>query len=242
MNSSSSDKRSEGFLAGKGFYIVLFLCAAVIGVSAWVMAAGNGAMESGELTEVMGRDQRVETVTAPPAAEEETGEIEFIPPEIGSGTIAEPPAEEQNDDPLAVLAAAEPSYIWPVIGNVDRAHSVSELKYDVTMRDWRTHSGIDIACESGTPVYAVRGGLIESVVNDSLFGTTITIDHGDGVRSIYANLAEETAVNAGEWVDSGVEIGSVGSSAIGEIEQQPHLHFAMTQNGADADPQAYLPG
>ena len=31
MSSNSSGKRLEGFFTGKGFYIVLFLCAAVIG-------------------------------------------------------------------------------------------------------------------------------------------------------------------------------------------------------------------
>lgn len=34
MSSNSSGKKLEGFFTGKGFYIVLFLCAAVIGVSA----------------------------------------------------------------------------------------------------------------------------------------------------------------------------------------------------------------
>ena len=41
MNSRGSGKKLEGFFTGKGFYIVLFLCAAVIGVSAWMMATGN---------------------------------------------------------------------------------------------------------------------------------------------------------------------------------------------------------
>ena len=31
----------EAFFEGKGFYIVLFLCAAVIGVSAWVLMIGD---------------------------------------------------------------------------------------------------------------------------------------------------------------------------------------------------------
>ena len=44
MSSNSSGKKLEGFFTGKGFYIVLFLCAAVIGVSAWMMAAGNETM------------------------------------------------------------------------------------------------------------------------------------------------------------------------------------------------------
>ena len=44
MSSKSSGKKLEGFFTGKGFYIVLFLCAAVIGVSAWMMADGNETM------------------------------------------------------------------------------------------------------------------------------------------------------------------------------------------------------
>ena len=47
MSSNSSGKKLEGFFTGKGFYIVLFLCAAVIGVSAWMMAAGDGYEERG---------------------------------------------------------------------------------------------------------------------------------------------------------------------------------------------------
>ena len=43
-SSNSSGKKLEGFFTGKGFYIVLFLCAAVIGVSAWMKAAGNETM------------------------------------------------------------------------------------------------------------------------------------------------------------------------------------------------------
>ena len=35
------EKRSVRFIEGKGFYIALVLCAAVIGVSAWSLLAGR---------------------------------------------------------------------------------------------------------------------------------------------------------------------------------------------------------
>ena len=38
----SSSQKLEAFFAGKGFYVVLFLCAAVIGVSAWAMLSNPG--------------------------------------------------------------------------------------------------------------------------------------------------------------------------------------------------------
>ena len=240
MNSSSSDRRSEGFFAGKGFYIVLFLCAAVIGVSAWIMAAGNRAMDASDMTEVMSTDHEVETVIAPNYNRDAIiDETQFAPPEIGTTAPAEPAEEEQSEE-VQSTAAEEVVYVWPVSGEVVREHTLSALKYDDTMRDWRTHRGVDIACEEGTSVSAVRGGRIESIEFDDFYGTTITIDHGDGVRSVYSNLAEETAVNVDDWVDPGVTIGSVGKSALCEIAQDAHLHFEMTFNGVAVDPMGYL--
>ena len=66
MNSKSSGKGLEGFLMGKGFYIVLFLCAAVIGLSAWMMTAGNETMEDLRSSDADLNNYRVETVLVTP--------------------------------------------------------------------------------------------------------------------------------------------------------------------------------
>ena len=42
-------------------------------------------------------------------------------------------------------------------------------------------------------------------------------------------------------VTMGQVIGSVGSTALGEINQVSHLHFAMTKDALSADPMDYLP-
>ena len=39
----------EKFFAGKGFYVVLAVCAAVIGVSAWTLFSRDGAVSDFEL-------------------------------------------------------------------------------------------------------------------------------------------------------------------------------------------------
>ena len=41
------EKKSVRFIEGKGFYIALVLCAAVIGVSAWSLLAGTKTMDDG---------------------------------------------------------------------------------------------------------------------------------------------------------------------------------------------------
>ena len=249
MSSNSSGKKLEGFFTGKGFYIVLFLCAAVIGVSAWMMATGNETMENDPVrnNSVNLDDKRVETVIVPAqSGTAETGALEADAPEVNTEGLAEN-AEVQDSEAVAaveeqpVVEAAAPIYVWPVAGQVERAHSSDTLSYDQTLRDWRTHEGIDIIAELGAPVVAAHSGSVESIVQDSLYGTVVTVSHGDGTRTIYANLAENPPVNVGDWIDCGTTIGAVGSTALCEISQTSHLHFAITVNGTAADPMDYLP-
>ena len=249
MNSRGSGKKLEGFFTGKGFYIVLFLCAAVIGVSAWMMATGNETMENDPVrnNSVNLDDKRVETVIVPAqSGTAETGALEADAPEVNTEGLAEN-AEVQDSEAVAaveeqpVVEAAAPIYVWPVAGQVERAHSSDTLSYDQTLRDWRTHEGIDIIAELGAPVVAAHSGSVESIVQDSLYGTVVTVSHGDGTRTIYANLAENPPVTVGDWIDCGTTIGSVGSTALCEISQTSHLHVAITVNGTAADPMDYLP-
>ena len=248
MNNSSSGRKLERFFTGKGFYIVLFLCAAVIGVSAWMMTAGNVTM-SDEHTQINNSDfgsARTETIIVP-AAQEPAPAMDYdglLLPEPEQGETA--PAAEIEDEPAEEVwtESAEmpmaPEYVWPVSGDIDRAYHTDQLRYDATMADWRIHDGIDIAAPIGTSVCACRAGRVESIVSDDLYGTTLTIDHGDGTRAVYANLADITAVNVDDYVQGGDVLGAVGSTAICESAQEAHLHFAMSINGESADPLAFL--
>ena len=238
MNSKGSGGRPEGFFTGKGFYIVLFLCAAVIGVSAWMIAAGDMTMaENEELIAV--DNHRVETVVIP-ALDDVTepvmsydNPIKLDPPKIETQGILEV-------EPVIETAVPD-IYIWPVTGELEREYSVEALKYDVTMRDWRTHAGIDIEAPLGTTVNAAHAGIVETVYDDDFYGTVVAVSHGDGTASIYANLAAAPAVAVGDRVTVGDTIGSVGTTALCEIGQGTHLHFAVTCGGEFVDPMSYLP-
>ena len=236
MHSSSSGGRLEGFMTGKGFYIVLFLCAAVIGISAWMMAAGNGAMEELTPTGTTFEERRVETIIITPAPRTERVETIALP----SVTVEEP-AEEPVQPVWNEEESESVSFVWPVEGELERLHDVQALHYDVTLRDWRTHDGVDILAPLGETVVAARGGLVQSVEEDGLYGTVVTVDHGDGSLACYANLAAQPAVSAGDRIETGDVIGAVGTTALCEIGQATHLHFAMAIDGVSVDPLDYLP-
>lgn len=244
MSNKSSGGKLEGFFTGKGFYIVLFLCAAVIGVSAWMMAAGNETMaESAKNSSVVMDNRRVETVIVPaldndiePAMADENA-IKLEPPQVNTDGIAV--AETVPEEELESVSAQV--YVWPVVGDIERSCCLNTLSYDITMRDWRTHEGVDIAAPLGTEVNAAHSGVVESVFEDEFFGTVVCVSHGDGICSYYANLAATPAVAVGTWVEPGQTIGSVGDTALCEIGQGTHLHYAVTVDGSWVDPMNYLP-
>ena len=132
-------------------------------------------------------------------------------------------------------------YVWPVQGELERVHDTDKLVYDVTMRDWRTHEGIDIEAAIGSTVSASHAGSVESVVDDDFYGTVVTVNHGDGSCTVYANLAELPAVSVGDWVEPGDVLGAVGATALCESGQGTHLHFAIYVDGTCVDPLIYLP-
>ena len=227
-------------MEGKGFYIVLFLCAAVIGASAWILLAGARTDVEAENAESVAAISDVVVTMLPAGTPMEAEEPE-------TGVFAEEPeaeetaAEEQSYEAEPVHGEAAASYVWPVQGSVEVPYAVETLLYDATMGDWRTHNGIDIACALGDEVLAAAAGLVTGVREDDLYGTVVEIDHQNGVHSIYANLAAEPTVREGDTVYMGETIGSVGKTALAETNEVPHLHLTMTLDGIRTDPLNYLP-
>ena len=79
---------------------------------------------------------------------------------------------------------AAPAMYWPVEGELERLHHIEHLHYDVTLRDWRTHEGIDILAPLGETVCAAMSGTVMAIEDDSLYGTVVTVDHGDGTSAL----------------------------------------------------------
>ena len=229
------------FLAGRGFYMVLFLCVAAIGVSGWylmrelVLPAESPV--SGQVTV---------TLSPSPAP--------TVPPTVKPTPTPSPtPAARPTPSPAVTAPAPTPApsaaaslwggevYTWPVKGQVISDFSLEVLAYDETMGDWRVHEGLDIAAAVGTTVKAVNAGTVIAVYQDDLMGTVVEMEHENGLGSLYANLAAQPTVKAGDTLDTGAVLGAVGETAIAEVAKPAHLHFEMRRDGENVDPVLYLP-
>ena len=124
----------------------------------------------------------------------------------------------------------------PLKGEIQKMYSTDKVIYSKTLEQWKTHDGIDISADEGTEVKSIEKGIVDSVQNDSFYGTTIQIEHKSGYRSVYCNLDENVYVTVGESVVKGQKIGKVGNTSIGEYLDSPHLHFILYLNEENIDP------
>lgn len=225
-------KRTDKFFAGKGFYIVLALCIAVIGISAVSIALNSDGGKAPELDPGLSLSNPTEQPVTPPVITP-TPEVKTNVEQDKDAVVSTWKSDETYEQPAA--------WVWPVRGEIERKYAVETLAYDVTMKDWRTHDGIDVLADKGTVVRAASDGTVESITQDDLYGTTVTIDHGNGLKSTYSNLADKPTIKQGDTVSSGDVIGSVGATALCEVGQGSHVHIAMSKDGNSVDPTEYLP-
>ncbi len=263
MNRKRSKKAAD-FFADKGFYIVLILCIAAIGVSGYILFFAGQDGEGGEeallketellITDSTASTEQELTVDIPENATRETEVImaadvtepekETEPTEESTESGGTPEQSAEQVVATAEITEEKPAasfFVWPVTGEVISPFSVDELVFNKTMEDWRVHTGADISANAGTPVCAIGDGTVEDVYTDEMMGVTVVIDHGNETKSVYQNLMEAVTVAVGDKVRAGDTVGGVGKTAESEIAQPSHLHLEVIQDGARIDPIELLP-
>lgn len=110
-------------------------------------------------------------------------------------------------------------------------------RYGVSSRIRRsTHTGLDIAAATGTPIKVVADGTITCASYSGAYGNLVKVDHGNGVETWYAHTSK-MHVKVGQKVSAGEVIATVGSTG---NSTGAHLHLEIRINGNHINPQNYL--
>lgn len=86
-----------------------------------------------------------------------------------------------------------------------------------------THEGVDFKVKTNDTVSACLPGKVIFVGETKLSGKTVVIDHGGGLKSLYANMSSQ-GVKEGDVVDKGQIIGIVGNTG---FCSGTSLHFGL---------------
>ena len=184
-------------------------------------AAGNAIDTEKDDVQVTHRDFPVEEIDVPP----------------GQDNLLSP-AEVQKEQNIRsqIFAEYTPQKLWespfifPVQGTITSPFGIGRSYNGAPVTSH--HTGLDIAANEGTPVYAAASGKVVWADALTTRGNTVMIDHGLGVFTGYSHLSHfEVAV--GQDVKQGQLIAEVGHTG---LATGPHLHWELIIGGENVDP------
>jgi murein DD-endopeptidase MepM/ murein hydrolase activator NlpD len=123
--------------------------------------------------------------------------------------------------------------LWPVNG---RVLSGFGERSDPFNGEGAFHTGVDLEAAMGTPVHAAADGVVFEAQYMSGYGNMVVVDHGNGMRTMYAHLSRYNVI-PGEEVHRGDVLAF--SGATGAVTA-PHLHFEVRVGSSPVNPFPYL--
>ncbi len=256
MNSEPEKRKTTSarqFWEDRGFYLVLILCVVAIGIAGYVFFfADAGANQTvayttaGDLSDVLepwttGDLPALTTTAGLEPAATKAADVPAIATTAASARTTSHAAATAKPRSTTAKSLRPSFYVSPVPGEILAVFSGDELVYDRTMSDWRTHNGVDFACKNGDKVFAIADGTVQDIYTDEYYGTSVLLNHGGGLQTVYTGLAVSPAVTIGETVTAGDVIGTVDSSVLFENALPAHLHLEMLSDGVRINPMSVLP-
>jgi murein DD-endopeptidase MepM/ murein hydrolase activator NlpD len=135
---------------------------------------------------------------------------------------------------IAHKAKLAPSSMWPTTSHVITSNF--GYRTDPFKGTSAFHAGIDIAGNTGDPVYAAKDGEVIAVDQQGARGKYIVIRHAGGLETWYMHLSR-MIVSTGDKVSAGDKIGLLGNTG---RSTGPHLHFQVVKKNSPVNPLGYV--
>ncbi|HYQ86002.1 MAG TPA: M23 family metallopeptidase [Bacteroidota bacterium] len=151
--------------------------------------------------------------------------------------VAELKVQEQSYQQIERKYQYNKSYFaaLPALKPMDGFYSAHDfgIRMHPVLGIMRTHEGIDIVNDVGTPVVAAADGVVEIAGHSGGgYGITLILSHGYGYQTLYAHLSK-VLVQAGTHVVRGQIIAKSGRTG---LVSGPHLHYEVRFNGICKNP------
>ncbi len=133
------------------------------------------------------------------------------------------------------------SFIAPVKGGTcTKEFTDNTVVYSSTLGVYTGHSGMDFSAAEGADVVAVYKGTVKEITTSYLQGTTVKIDHGNGLFTVYNSIEPIETLKVGDSLKQGDVIGKISTNNKQEYKDGAHLHFEVIENKTVISPLKYL--
>ena len=129
--------------------------------------------------------------------------------------------------------------VMPTEGDVLKPFSMDATIYFETLDQYKCNPAMLIKADVNQEVVASFGGKVESVKEDAVNGTMITVDMGNGYKAMYGQM-KDIGIKEGDSIVKGQALGNVAQPTKYFSEEGSHLYFGMTKDDEPINPQDYL--
>ncbi len=240
MINDENKKSIKKMLKSNALYLALGLCllgAGVVGIS-----AANSVTPSTVSENTTVKQENISIEEKNTEKDVSDFKVEINIDEFTTSEAPEPSTAAVFDNNAEKLSEEETTeekteivFSSPLGSTIGKDYSMGIPVFSETMKDYRTHNGVDFLGIKGENVKTVAPGTVISVKHDAVYGNTVTVDHGSGITSSISGLADEALVTVGTTLYSDTIIGVVGTVPV-ESSDESHVHLEMRINGELTDP------
>ena len=229
---SEKNSKAINFIKKNVYYFVFIVCLAVLSVITIALVVTSNSQPVNGGTTIEKPDDE--------ANQDNLGSNEQNQNNQNNPSDENNPSEDNQGNEVQKPVVSVIVFDIPVNGNIIKDYVAAGVVYNQTLNLYSGHKAIDFAAEEGTSVKAVYQGTVENIVTSKLEGTTLTIDHGNGLKTVYNSIEVDDSIAVGMEVSKGDVIGSVSTNNKLEYLDGAHLHFEVLENGNKIDPYKYL--
>ena len=190
------------------------------------LAAALFLLAAGVLATQAQSVSRVPEAPAVMQAQAETPAAPVTQPVIHIDPIVNPAPAMQEPE------TKTPAYVWPLEdADAPITGTYGRKVHPLTQKE-SFHNGVDLDAAAGQNVLAVAAGTVLDCSYSDAYGYSVTLEHADGVQTMYAHLSK-FYVEPGDAVLQGQVIAAAG--ATGWVTG-PQLHLGLFLDGEAVDP------
>ena len=231
-------ERIKKFWKQNGFYTVLTGALVVV-----LSISGIAGYRSG-IRDKNTADNGIQN-TAQNAAEFEQAGLDLAENVNNESNQADSTSETKAEDLEAANASVAETLgdgakmVMPTEGDILKPFSMDATIYFETLDQYKCNPAMLIKADVNQEVVASFGGKVESVKEDAVNGTVITVDMGNGYKAMYGQM-KDIGVKEGDSIVKGQALGNVAQPTKYFSEEGSHLYFGMTKDDEPVNPQDYL--
>ena len=146
---------------------------------------------------------------------------------------------EEANASVAETFGDDAQLVMPTEGDVLKPFSMDTTIYFETLNQYKCNPAMLIKADVNQEVVASFGGKVESIQEDAVNGTMITVDMGNGYKAIYGQM-KDVGVKEGETIVKGQALGNVAQPTKYFSEEGSHLYFGLTKDDTPINPQEHF--